>query len=512
MKKFYSTLKWCTVLAIAVLLSSSKTDDKRGENVVVSPTETLLENELNVLEPWMSKDLPTKIHAVTDLSHLFSFYADNRFHAQYLPNHKGVTNWCNLFNVDFSNANLLILLGCDDRIEYLEKDVATINNFLNDGGGVVIFGSENTKSQNKLLKLFGAEFDGSSTLPLTPSSAVTQVEIEGAGGASSLKLDKKENWEVLISDANEKAVMARRNVGKGTLLVSARSLAGSNPNASDSINKEIWKPLLEEVASAKTIDTNKPLRGLGIGDLEHTEDHGTFKLIYNDYMKPYADAMVDVYKRSVPYIEKRMGVPLSPGMASEITLLATDGGGFSSGKVVALAVWWGGFPEKEGGMIEFLTHESVHSWVLPFAEVWNEPIATYVGNLVMMDMGHEEEALRTIEGNIKRATKHDPDMKNYDIGGNLTGKGKELNGGEKNDIHWGKTYWVFEELRKENPTFMADYFKLKRKYATPDKVKKYDMNNTVALLSMAMGRDLFDWFNEHGMEVDKNKAEIKMKL
>ena len=39
-------------------------------------------------------------------------------------------------------------------------------------------------------------------------------------------------------------------------------------------------------------------------------------------------------------------------------------------------------------MIEFITHESVHSWVLPFPEVWNEPIATYVGNLVMIDMGH----------------------------------------------------------------------------------------------------------------------------
>ena len=38
------------------------------------------------------------------------------------------------------------------------------------------------------------------------------------------------------------------------------------------------------------------------------------------------------------------------------------------------------------------------------------------------------------------------------------------------------------------------------------------MNNTVALLSMAMERDLYNWFYEHGMVVDKAKAEIKMKL
>ena len=109
--------------------------------------------------------------------------------------------------------------------------------------------------------------------------------------------------------------------------------------------------------------------------------------------------------------------------------------GFSSGTVVALAVWWGGFPDKEDGMNEFLTHESVHSWVLPFAEVWNEPIATYVGNLVMIEMGHEEEALRTIANNVNRATKHDPDTNQYDIQGNLTRNGKELSDGEKNDIH-----------------------------------------------------------------------------
>ena len=450
-----------------------------------------------------------KVHVITDLSHEFSFYADHRFDRQYLPGQKGVTNWCNLYNVDFSNANLLVLLSCDNRIEYTKKDVAVINSFLNDGGGVVVFGSEKTKSQNKLLKIFGAEFSAPAKHPLVASEKITQTEIEGKGGAS-LSLDNFSEWDILINDANKKAVLARKRVGKGTLLVSSRSLAGNNPNASDSINKEMWKPLLREIASGKTIDPYKKFRGLGIGDLEYNDDHGTFKLSYNDYMKPFANAMVDVYKRSFPYIEKRMGVPLSPGMASQITLLATGSGGFSSGTVVALAVWWGGFPEKEDGMIEFLTHESVHSWVLPFPEVWNEPIATYVGNLVMMDMGHKEEAMRRIQRTIARASKYDATMKNYDIHGNLTGKGKELDKGAKNNIHWGKTYWVFEQLRKENPNFMADYFKLKRKYATNDAITKYDMNNTVALLSMAMGNDLFGWFNQYGIKVHKHKAEIKM--
>ncbi len=467
---------------------------------------------LSLLSCANSTDKPREqalVHAVTDLSHEFTFYSDNRFHTQYLPGHKGVTNWCNLHNFDFSNANLLILPGCDDRIEYSDKDIQTINKFLNSGGGVLIMGTEQSKSQNALLKTFGAEFTKPAQLPFSATKKWKHnADIEGKGG-SSLSLEKKNTWEVLIKDSENEAVMAKRVVGKGTLLVSSRSLAGSHPSAKDSINKEIWKPLLVEIASAKKVAADKPLRSLGIRDLEYTDDHGTFKLKYNDNMKPFADAMVDVYKKSFPYIEKRMGVPLSPGMASTITLLATGGGGFSSGTVVALAVWWGGFPEKEDSMIEFLTHESVHSWVLPYPEVWNEPIATYVGNLVMIDMGYEEEAMRRINKTIERASKYDPEMNLYDISGNLTGEGKELNDGEKNNIHWGKTYWVFEQLRAENPHFIADYFKMKRKYATKDAITKYDMNNTVAILSKVMNRDLFPWFNKQGIKVDKSKAEIQ---
>mgnify|MGYP000949772169 CR=1 FL=1 len=47
-----------------------------------------------------------KVHVVTDLSHEFTFYADHRFDKQYLPGQKGVTNWCNLYNVDLIKVSL----------------------------------------------------------------------------------------------------------------------------------------------------------------------------------------------------------------------------------------------------------------------------------------------------------------------------------------------------------------------------------------------------------------------
>ncbi len=197
-------------------------------------------------------------------------------------------------------------------------------------------------------------------------------------------------------------------------------------------------------------------------------------------------------------------------------LLATGGGGFSSGRLLGLAVFWGGFPEREDSMIEFITHETVHSWVLPFPEVWNEPIATYVGNLAMIDMGHADEAERRIRETIARAARFDPTMTQYDLQGHRTadtpptGAAPAKSGpGEANEIHWGKSFWVLEQMRKDNPRFLADYFQAKRRLAVPGKIRQYGLNETVAVLSVAMQRDLFPWFNQHGMPADASQSEIR---
>jgi hypothetical protein len=295
------------------------------------------------------------------------------------------------------------------------------------------------------------------------------------------------------------------------LLIGARGLAGQNPDASDNINADWWRPLLIEIASGKQVDSQKPFRGRGPTELEHQEMLGSISLRYSDYLKPYAKSMADIYLRCNPVIEKRMGVPLSKGMASEIALLATGGGGFSSGQLLGLAVFWGGFPDQEDSMIEFITHESVHSWVLPFPEIWNEPIATYVGNLVMMDMGYAAEGQRRIKETIARAAKIDPTMKRYDISGKSPSGAPPLESGRANDMHWGKSYWVFEQLRERDPDFLAKYFQTKRRLAKPGAVARYDEHTTVAVLSAALRRDLFPWFRECGFAVDPAKSTLAPK-
>lgn len=120
--------------------------------------------------------------------------------------------------------------------------------------------------QNALAGKFGCSFTGAAKKPLKAAADLSSGEIEGSGDC--LALEKPNQWCVLVADARDRPVLASRNVGKGMLLVGARGLAGRNPDASDDINALWWQPLLAEVASGKTVDSGKPFRSRGIGELE----------------------------------------------------------------------------------------------------------------------------------------------------------------------------------------------------------------------------------------------------
>jgi hypothetical protein len=66
------------------------------------------------------------VHAVVDLAHEVSFYADGRFARQYLDGQKDVTSWGALRRFDFANANLLVLLDCAEPLRYTPADLEVI--------------------------------------------------------------------------------------------------------------------------------------------------------------------------------------------------------------------------------------------------------------------------------------------------------------------------------------------------------------------------------------------------
>jgi hypothetical protein len=448
----------------------------------------------------------SRVHCVTDISHEFTFYFDGRFGKNYVaPNGVDVRNWGTLHKYDFSNVNLLVLQSSASPCPYLPEDVNAVWKFLSEGGGVValgdyaLFRKEEEYRLNALVKRFGAEFvDESAQKPLQGYSILEKEIIDSYSG-KIIELEQPSDWEVLVKDAKAHVVMARRRVGKGCLVVASRSFCGHKPDASDPINDSWWKPLLEQISANKPVDSkHRPKHQMP----ENQTQRERLPIQYSDYMKPYADAIYAVYDKCFPVIQEVMGVPPSEGMLTNLILLPTDGGGFSSGSSIGLAAWWGGFPDKKYGMVELISHESTHSWVHPFTEpMWNEGIATYVGILVGRKLGLEADADSTLEGWIKDAKRYDADMTKFDLA-----NGKDV----PHVVRMAKPMWIFEQLRKEKPDIVARYFQTKRKLATPDKIKRYTADDSVAVLSTAMGRDLFPWFRSLGITVDRSKAQIEM--
>lgn len=446
-----------------------------------------------------------RIHCVTDISHEFTFYFDGRFGRNYVAvNGIDVRNWGTLHKYDFSNVNLLILQSGASPCPYLPEDIDAVRKLLEEGGGVVVLGDyalfrkEPNYRLNTLAGCFGAEFvDEVATKPLRGCSMLESQRIESYS-PRIIKLDESVDWEILVKDDEDCAVMARRNVGKGYLVVSSRSLSGRKPDASDPVNETWWKPLLKQITSNKPVDPeHRPRNQMP----ENKTQRKRLPIQYSDYMKSHADAIYAVYDQCFPVIQEVMGVPPSEGMLTNLILLPTGGGGFSSGSSIGLAAWWGGFPEKKYGMVELISHESTHSWVHPFTEpMWNEGIATYVGILVGRKMGLAEDADSTLAGWIRRAKRHDKDMTKYDLA-----NGKDV----PHVVRMAKPMYIFERLREEKPDIVARYFQTKRRLATPEKIKKYKADDSVAVLSIAMGRDLFPWFQSLGITVDRSKSQIE---
>ena len=446
-----------------------------------------------------------RVHCVTDISHDFSFYFDGRFGGNYVsPDGVNVQNWGTLHKCDLSFANLLILQSSASPCPYVPEDVKAVRKFLEEGGAVValgdyaLFRKETVYHLNEMATAFGAEFvNERAEKPLKGCLTLEKETIEGYS-PKTIQLRKASDWQVLVKDGKDRVVMAQRRVGKGRLVVASRALCGQNPNASDPINAAWWKPLLKQISANKPVERYRPPK---TQMPENRTERGRLPIQYNDYMKPYADSIYAVYDECFPVIQKTMGVPPSEGMLSTLILLPTGGGGYSSGSTIGLGTWWGDFPEKKYGMVELISHESTHSWVLPFGEpLWNEGIATYVGILVGRQLGLEKDANDTLDGWIKSAKRDDPDMTKCDL---ANGRGLP------HEVAMAKPMWIFEQLRKEKPDIVARYFQAKRKLAAPDKITRYTADDSVAVLSAAMGRDLFPWFQSLGITVDRNKAQIK---
>ena len=439
---------------------------------------------------------PPTVHSVSDISQQFTFYMDGRFDRQYLQGHgKDVRNWGSLSKLDLSNANLLLLTGGNPRIPYDNGACQTIGAFLQSGGTVLMMadGARVPQPGATVMKPYGATLlDVKPTLPLRGIGQLQDAEVSFWRGRV-LSLD--EQWTPLVVDAKDQPMLARRTVGSGHLFLGSRGLFGHKPDASDPINAQWVSPLLVQAAGTKQIDPNTKHRRTWT---EHSREMGPLIVEYHDGTEPFADDIAAVYQEVRPHLLAITGVEPSPGMIKHLLILPTGGGGFSSGDRIAIGAWWGNFPERRYPMVELISHEAGHSWVLPYAEpLWNEPIATYLGILVGRRLGMPE-ADKTLDRQIAKARKLDPALDAIN----------PLAKGAARDLIWGKSYFVFEQLEaRYGPGAMAKYFQAKRELLDPGR-EGYTMDDCVAVWSVAVGEDLFPWFQSLAFDVSPERTDL----
>ncbi|MCH2162539.1 MAG: hypothetical protein MK085_11795 [Phycisphaerales bacterium] len=439
---------------------------------------------------------PPPIHSMSDISHEFSFYMDGRFHRQYIGElGRDARNWGNLSRAELDNINLLILVGGNPRVPYAPETVQTIEAFAGDGGTVLLMADQGRDELpgQEIAKVFGAKFSSTrATKPARGSGKLRAEEITFRGGGT-LELD--DTWTPLVVDKKNKPILARRDFGKGHVLLGSRGLFGRKPDASDPINAEWVTPLLVELTSAKKID---PRRAPRRNWVEHTRELGPLTLEYHDGTEQYVDQIAAEYVAVRPHLVEITGVEPAPGMLKRLLILPTGGGGFSSGVLIAIGAWWGNYPEQRYPMVELVAHEAGHSWVLPYAEpLWNEPIATYLGIQVGKRMGMDR-AEETLQRQIAKGRRTDPEYTGIDPLGPKASR----------DLIWGKSYFVFEELEKRHgPGALAKYFRTKRKVLEPGR-EGYSMDDCVAVWSLAVGEDLFPWFQSLAFDVERERTDL----
>lgn len=450
-----------------------------------------------------------KIHALGDISHQFSYYTKNDFVPHYLKDHQGKINWGTLYDNDTTNINLIFLLECHPFTPYTNEDVQYLTSFMESGGTVFLLGKEGKNPQNDLAQKFGAKFSNKAQAPLRGESGIHGKKVFNAKiPACFMRLDDEEEWEILVTDQKKRPVLARKTIGKGYVIIGSRALVGSNQN--ESINRAWITPLLEESCSKKPINPDASFDIKDIISMGNSKVIDNIEYQYPDYLRPHVEMIIKTHGKCIIAADKF--IPL-PAYAEErlymISLTSSDTLMSLGEYVMATGVFWGGYPKDQTSMANLITNRLIKSRLLPHREIWHEPIATYATLQAMSSMGYSNFAKERIASTVAKARRYDPKMVKFNPYLQAGENDAKLSKNQQEDVLWGKSYLIFEELKKMDSGFLAKYFKMKRQLLPQDSDYQYTLEDTIAVMGRALNKDLFPLFAKYGIKADPGRASIE---
>lgn len=453
-----------------------------------------------------------QVNVLTDISHEFTFYMDGRWGGAYLqemPARQAI-NQRTLSLLDLTSFNLVVLSHGSMRTEYTPEDVALLRKLVEEGGGLLMIAFDRVPGREPGFKLnavaaeFGAEFvpeTGSGPFKIAEHKITQGIDYLEGSPAGLLLLAGDQPWETLVEDSAGNPMVAVRQFGKGRVALARMWMFGDKPKEGNAPNFRLAQALIQWLSAGKQVAADAPFEQDYGPELANT--FGGMEVKYSSYLTDYARGIADAYLKIAPIVEDIMGVPLSEGCNKTIYLIATGGGGWSSGVALGIGVTWGGWPEHKYPMIEMISHEATHSWVLPFGEpLGNEGIASYVGIQVGKRMGYEE-AEQSLRASLENCEKLDPGFATIDV--------TKPEQPPLHAVYMGKIMYIWETLRKNyGDDMIARYFRLKRQLVKPGAGVDFTADDSVYLLSKAAGEDLFPWFHDKlGIDVRRDRVTVE---
>jgi hypothetical protein len=209
--------------------------------------------------------------------------------------------------------------------------------------------------------------------------------------------------------------------------------------------------------------------------------------LYVRWSKPLeqrAQILVAVLPKVSAAIARRNG-GLPPSDSIEVNIIATGGGGWSSGRAIGVQC-----DGTLGANVAVIAHELTHSWEGPLPGVFGEGWASLVGMRVVAELGMAETAVKERRSWHQQFLKRDPTMHALDI--TRSEHERAIFGPCE-----GKAMWMIEQLEgRFGDDFMQRFLELRHalKGNAP-----LEFDDVLYYFTLAAGQDLSPWYRELGI-------------
>lgn len=339
--------------------------------------------------------------------------------------------------------------------------------------------------------------------PLTYDTYDPRARIFGPGWMNAYGVGLIEipsDAEAIVQDAQGRAVMAIKPVGKGEVVVftGKRTLWGltrpPDPQSTTAAHQLIGN-LFAFLARERNLSSNDlkvpeiilPDKELVVGQL---------KIRYTQPLKERALFLAKEFPRLYSHMERLFGVPsLRP---IEVEVLPSAAGGWTAGRVIGI-----GALGTDDDVLAILLWEMTNAWKLPSAHGWVEVWAGFTNYLLRERLNIYSPAERSGDmlNDFKALLAADPDLKQIDV--------SQVSPDE--NAHRLKVKKVALMLLRLHQRFGDEFFhRLLRIHRAQYKSEEFiSIDDLIAEMSLAAREDLFAWFAGYGTTVHPRPIDLK---